>query len=167
MFLCHDTNKDKMYLSSVQFSCTVVSNSLQLTDYSPPGCSIQGDSPGKNTGVVCRALLQGIFPTQVSCTAGGFFIVSATGEAISESPGSHHINPIPTYCRCFIPLPAIWMVVVGGLVAKFCPTLSIPWTVACQVPLSMGFFRWEYWSVLPFNLLFIDRSCFRVFNYIA
>ena len=49
----------------------------------------------------CHALLQGIFPTQVSCTAGGFFIVSATGEAISESPGSHHINPIPTYCRCF------------------------------------------------------------------
>jgi len=21
-----------------------------------------------------------------------------------------------------------------------------PWTVACQVPLSMGFSRWEYWS---------------------
>ena len=24
------------------------------------------------------------------------------------------------------------------------------WTVACQAPLSMGFFRWEYWSELPF-----------------
>ena len=24
------------------------------------------------------------------------------------------------------------------------------WTVACQVPLSMGFFRQEYWSGLPF-----------------
>ena len=23
------------------------------------------------------------------------------------------------------------------------------WTVACQVPLSMGFFRQEYWSGLP------------------
>ena len=23
------------------------------------------------------------------------------------------------------------------------------WTVACQVPLSMGFFRHEYWSRLP------------------
>ena len=33
-------------------------------DGSPPGCSIHGDSPGKNTGVGCRALLQGIFPTQ-------------------------------------------------------------------------------------------------------
>ena len=25
-----------------------------------------------------------------------------------------------------------------------------PWTVACQAPLSMGFFRQEYWSGLPF-----------------
>ena len=24
-----------------------------------------------------------------------------------------------------------------------------PWTVACQTPLSMGFFRQEYWSGLP------------------
>ena len=34
--------------------------------YSPPGSSIHGDSPGKNTGVGCRALVQGIFPTQRS-----------------------------------------------------------------------------------------------------
>ena len=27
-----------------------------------------------------------------------------------------------------------------------------PWTVACQVPLSMEFFRQEYWSGLPFSL---------------
>ena len=26
----------------------------------------------------------------------------------------------------------------------------IPWTVACQAPLSMGFSRREYWSGLPF-----------------
>ena len=25
-----------------------------------------------------------------------------------------------------------------------------PWTVACQAPLSMEFFRQEYWSGLPF-----------------
>ena len=25
-----------------------------------------------------------------------------------------------------------------------------PWTVACQVPLSIGFSRQEYWSGLPF-----------------
>ena len=27
--------------------------------------------------------------------------------------------------------------------------LAIPWTVACQDPLSMGFPRQEYWSELP------------------
>ena len=38
----------------------------------------------------------------------------------------------------------------GGLVAKLCPTLVTPWTVACLAPLSMGFLRQEYWSGLPF-----------------
>ena len=37
-------------------SCSVVSCSL-------PGSSVRGDSPGKNTGVDCHALLQGIFLT--------------------------------------------------------------------------------------------------------
>ena len=38
----------------------------------------------------------------------------------------------------------------GGLVAKSCPTLATPWTVARQAPLSMGFSKQEYWSGLPF-----------------
>ena len=38
----------------------------------------------------------------------------------------------------------------AGLVAKSCPTLATPWTVACQASLSMGFSRQEYWSGLPF-----------------
>ena len=39
---------------------------------------------------------------------------------------------------------------VVGLLAKPCPTLATPWTVARQAPLSMGFSRQEYWSALPF-----------------
>ena len=35
-------------------------------DCSPTGSSVHGASPGKNTGVGCHALLQGIFPTQGS-----------------------------------------------------------------------------------------------------
>ena len=31
------------------------------------------------------------------------------------------------------------LLLFGGLVAKSCPTLATPWTVACQAPLSMGF----------------------------
>ena len=45
-------------------SSCVMSVSLWLHDCSPPGSSVHGDSPGKNTGVGCHALLQGIFPTQ-------------------------------------------------------------------------------------------------------
>ena len=37
-----------------------------------------------------------------------------------------------------------------GLVAKSCLTLATPWTIACQVPLSMGISRQEYWSGLSF-----------------
>ena len=48
----------------------LVAQSCQLLwepmDCSPPGSSVPGDSPGKNTGVGCHFLLQGIFPTQGS-----------------------------------------------------------------------------------------------------
>ena len=47
---------------SVTQSCPTL---CDLMDCSPPGSSIHGDSPGKNTGVGCHAL-QGIFPTQGS-----------------------------------------------------------------------------------------------------
>ena len=39
----------------------------------------------------------------------------------------------------------------GGLVPKSCPTLAIPWAIAHQAPLSMGFPKQEYWSGLPFS----------------
>ena len=39
---------------------------------------------------------------------------------------------------------------IGGVVAKSCPTLASPYTVARQAPLSMGFSRQEYWSRLAF-----------------
>ena len=41
------------------FSHSVMSNSL---DCSPPGSSVHGNSPGKNTGVDCHALLQRNLP---------------------------------------------------------------------------------------------------------
>ena len=44
-------------------SCPTLCNPM---DCSPPGSSVHRDSPGKNTGVGCLALFQGIFPTQGS-----------------------------------------------------------------------------------------------------
>ena len=67
--------------------------------------------PGKNTGVGCHFLLQGIFPTQRS------------------NPGLLHCRQI--LCHLYL----------SGrlrkcLVAQPCPTLCNPRTVACQAPLS-------------------------------
>ena len=63
-------------------------------DSSPPGSSVHGDSPGKNTGVGCCALPQGIFLIQglnpgflmSLALTGGFFTTSATWEA-QKAPG--------------------------------------------------------------------------------
>ena len=49
--------------------CAVLSPSVLPNSPTPWTCSLQGssvhgDSPGKNTGVGCHVLLQGIFPTQ-------------------------------------------------------------------------------------------------------
>ena len=49
--------------------CLVAQSCLTLCDpmdCNPPGSSVPGDSPDKNTGVGCHTLLQGIFPTQGS-----------------------------------------------------------------------------------------------------
>ena len=42
------------------------------------------------------------------------------------------------------------MPVLCARVSQSCLTLCNPMTVVCQVPLSMGFYRQEYWSGLPF-----------------
>ena len=63
-------------------SCLTLCNPM---DCSLPGSSLHGDSPGKNTGMGCHSLLQGIFLTQGSnlgllhCRR--FFTVCATREA--------------------------------------------------------------------------------------
>ena len=47
----------------------------------PAICSpLDSSVPGKNTGVGCHALLQGIFPTQVSCIAGRFLLSEPPGK---------------------------------------------------------------------------------------
>ena len=50
-------------VSLVIQSCLTLCDCVDCT---PPDCSVHRDSPGKNTGVDCHALLQGIFPTQES-----------------------------------------------------------------------------------------------------
>ena len=71
-------------------------------DCSPLGSSAHGDSPGKNTGVGCHALLQRIFQrrdrTQVSRTACRFFTVWATRKAYIYILGGRHGNSLQYSC---------------------------------------------------------------------
>ena len=69
-------------------------------DCSPPGPSVCGIFPGKNTGVGCRILLQGIFLTGIeptspasSALAGRFFT--------TEHPGSPLCTCIPLHLFSF------------------------------------------------------------------
>ena len=60
---------DGWMASPTQWTCEVKVAQSCLTlcnpmDGSPPDSSVHGDCSGKNTGVGCHALLQGIFPTQ-------------------------------------------------------------------------------------------------------
>ena len=81
----------------------------------PVDCSLPGSSahgvPGKNTGVSCQFLLQGIFPTQGSTPSlpksqADSFTVSATWEALYEYaplPFPHYY-PLRNLFRCsFVP----------------------------------------------------------------
>ena len=64
--VCKDQGKMRTRVACLP-ECLVDQSRLTLCDpldCSPPGSSVHGDSPGKNTGVGCHALLQGIFPTQ-------------------------------------------------------------------------------------------------------
>ena len=72
------------------------------------GLNSPQNSPGQNTGVGSFSLLQ-IFPTQVSCIAGGFFTSWATREALVK-----------------------YMIVQFSSVTQSCPTLCDP--MNCSTP---------------------------------
>ena len=62
---------------------SIMSNSLRPRGLQPARPLCPWDSPGKNTGVGCLALLQGILPTQDSCIAGRFVTSRATSKSRS------------------------------------------------------------------------------------
>ena len=65
-------------------ACSVVLSSLRPHGLLPTRLLCPGDFPGKNTGVGCCFLLQGIFPlrdwTHVSCVTGRFFTTEPSGK---------------------------------------------------------------------------------------
>ena len=68
-------------------------------------------------------------------------------EKLTESIGMHFRGQ--DNCNIVF-FGATVLVQARGLVAKLCPVLGMPGTVAHLAPLSMRFSRQEYWSGLPF-----------------
>ena len=83
-------------------------DSLQPHGLQPTRFLCPWDSPGKNTGVGCHFLLQGIFPTQ------GSNQVSCIGRWILYNGASWKARKFACLCVC---------VCVCVLVAQSCPTL--------------------------------------------
>ena len=91
--------------------CLVAQSCLALwnpVDCSPPGSSVHGDSPGKNIGLGCHVLLQGIFPTQ------------------GLSPGLLHCRPI-LYCPNHQGSPINTGVGSLSLIEQIFPTQESNW----------------------------------------
>ena len=69
-------------------------------DCSPPGSSVHGDSPGKDTRVSCHVLFQGIFPIQGS---NPYLLCLLHGRVDSlplAPPGKPLKAPGPSECLC-------------------------------------------------------------------
>ena len=100
--------------------CESESSSGVLSSLQLHGLYSPRNSPGQNAGVDSLSLLQGIFLTQGS------------------NPGLPHGRWILYHLSVCVPSCFSHV--------RHCET---PWTIAHQVPLSVGFSRQEYWSGLP------------------
>ena len=96
-----------LYEDCVQATLQLYTAICNPVDYSPPGSSVHGDSPGKNTGVGCHALLQGIFLTQ------GLHLHLLC--LLHWQEGSSPRAP---------PRKPLWRLAMKVKIAHLCPTLS-------------------------------------------
>ena len=125
-------------------------------DWSPPGSSVRGDSPGKNTGEGCHALLQWIFPTQglnplLSHYRWILYCLSYWG-----SPWIH----LKCYFISCIGKSSSSVNVQFSSVTQSCPNSATPWIAAHQASLSITNSQslpklMSLKSVMPYNHLII------------
>ena len=98
-------------------SCSVVPDSLQPRGLQPARLLCPWDSPGKNTGVGCHFLLQGLFLTQGSnshllhCRQ-SFYRLSHqdpgkpwAGHRVWDSFAGESVWTSPSFCSCFSAAP--------------------------------------------------------------
>ena len=141
----------------------------------PVDCSL----PGKNTGVGCHFLLQGVFPTQgLNLGLPSFrqilYCLSHQGSPMAHAAAAaaaKSLQSCPTLCDPIdgsplgSPVPGIlqartlewvaisfsnaWKWKVKGKSLSRVWLFATPWTAGYQAPPSTGFSRQEYWSGLP------------------
>ena len=141
--------------------CPVLCNSM---DSNPPGSFLcLWNSPSKNTGVGCHALLQGITPTQG--WSPGFLhcrrvlnhakLLQLFPTLCDPIDGSPPGSPIPGILQArtlewvVISFSNAWKWKVKVKSLSHVRLLATPWAAAYQAPLSMWFSRQEYWSGVP------------------
>ena len=150
-----------------------MSDSLRPHGLQPTRLLSPWNFPGQSTGLGCHFLLQGIFPTQgsnpglphsrqmlyhLSHQGSPYFfepLFGAVGKntwvdchsLLQEIFPTQGLNPGLPHCRQMLyrlkvkvkvkSLSRVWL-------------FGTPWTASHQAPPSMGFYRQEYWSGLPF-----------------
>ena len=113
-------------------SCLTLCDAM---DCSPPGSSVLGILQTRILECIAISFSKGSFQprdgTWVSCIAGRFFTIWATGK----------------------PYSVYWVWKCESVSHSVVSNSATPWTVAHQVSLSMEFSRQEYWSELPCPVL--------------
>ena len=136
----------------------IVSGSLRPYGLKPARLLCPWESPGKNIRVGGHALLQGIFPTQSpksSALQANSWLLSHWGSPLFNTYMFHicilYMLFDTNIYYVYFKAESVAVDVLLSLSSLSCVWLFVtPWTLVCQVPLSMGFPRWEYWSGLPF-----------------
>ena len=106
-----------IYICIVCVSCSVMSDSLWPYVLYPSKLLSPWDAPGKNTGVSCHALLQGIFLTH-GLNSGLLYLLHSQEGSLPLAP----------------PVVVVVVVVVQSL--SRVPLFAIPWTAVHQTSLS-------------------------------
>ena len=76
-------------------------------DCSPPGSSVHGILQAKNTGVVCHALLQGIFPIQRS-NQHLLYLLHWQAGSLPLAPPGKYINAMLCYAKSLQSCPTLY-----------------------------------------------------------
>ena len=128
------------------FSLKGMSDSCDPMDHSPPGSCVLGIFPGKNTGVGCHFLLQGIFPTQgsnLSLLHGKQILYWLSHQGSTKNTG---VDAVPFSRGSSWPqasnhgLQHCWQILYP---------LSYQWTLHSKMALKINWIQRGKWLVIP------------------